>query len=75
MSLDPHLPHPLDRPPAGRRWADALTGRLGPWIEWFGLGRLVAAGLTVVAVVAGGWWLLQTPAPPTEAGLAFAASH
>jgi competence protein ComEA len=28
----------------------------------------------VVAVVAGGWWLLHTPPAPTEAGLPFAAT-
>ncbi|MGH9272454.1 MAG: SLBB domain-containing protein, partial [Ilumatobacteraceae bacterium] len=44
-------------------------GRLRPWIEWFGAGRLVAGALTIVALVAVGWWLLRSPAAPIEAGL------
>ena len=50
------------RSPAGRIAA-------GPWVDWFGLRRLIAVVVTVVAVVAGGWWLLRSPAPSTEAGL------
>jgi len=74
VSLDPHLPDPPDRPRPGGRWIGSLTGRLGPWIDWFGLGRLTAGAVTAVAVVAGGWWLLRTPAPPIEAGLPFATT-
>ncbi|MET0324299.1 MAG: helix-hairpin-helix domain-containing protein [Ilumatobacteraceae bacterium] len=75
MSSDPQFPEPPDRPrPGGRRWIDAVSERLGPWVDWFGLGRLIATAVTVVAVVAGGWWLLRTPAPPIEAGLPLAGS-
>lgn len=73
MSLtpeDPDLPDAVRRPLPGT----PLANRLRPWIEWFGLGRLVATAVTIVAVVAGGWWLLRTPAPPTEAGLPFASA-
>jgi competence protein ComEA len=74
VSLDPQLPNPPGRPNPGGRWIDALTGRLRPWIDWFGLGRLVAGAVTIVVVVAGGWWLLRAPVPPIEAGLPFAGT-
>ena len=74
MRSDPQLPDQPDRPRPGRPWPDVVTGRLGPWIDWFGLGRVIATGVTVVAAVAGGWWLLRTPAPPIEAGLPFATT-
>lgn len=74
MSLDPDPPIPPERPAPRGDWSGPLAARIGPWVDWFGLGRLIAAVLTTVAVVAGGWWLLRTPAPPTEAGLPFATT-
>jgi competence protein ComEA len=62
-SLELRRPDPA--PPLTARWA----GRARPWIDWFGPRRLLAVAVTVVAVVAGGWWLLRSPAPSTEAGL------
>jgi competence protein ComEA len=56
-----------ERPPPGR------VGPLRPWIEWFGVGRLIAGALTVVLLVGAGWWLLRSPSPPTEAGLPLAS--
>lgn len=56
-------PEHLTRPPAGP------LGRLRPWLEWFGPGRLALAAVTLLVVVVGGWWLLRAPAPPTEASL------
>ena len=56
--------------PVVARWLD--RGR--PWVDWFGLRRLIAVAVTVLAVVAGGWWLLRSPAPSTEAGLPRAAT-
>lgn len=50
-------------------WRD----RLRPWVEWFGVWRLVGAALTVAALVLGGWWLLRPADPPTEAGLPYAS--
>lgn len=61
--LDVGLARPLDRRRPGP------DGRLRPWIEWFGAGRLIAGGLTAVVLVVGGWWLLRSPATPIEAGL------
>ncbi len=71
MDLD-HDTGPLDRPPAGR-W-ETLTGRVRPWIDWFGAGRVAATAVTVLLVVVGGWWLLRAPDPSTEAGLPLASA-
>ncbi|MGI9052685.1 MAG: helix-hairpin-helix domain-containing protein [Ilumatobacteraceae bacterium] len=49
-------------------------GRLRPWIDWYGSGRLVAGGITIVVLVLGGWWLLRSPPASTEAGLPLAAA-
>jgi competence protein ComEA len=62
----------LRRPLPAGRWTERARARAGPWVEWFGARRLVATAVTVMALVAGGWWLLRSPAPPTEAGLPFA---
>lgn len=39
------------------------------WVRWFGLGRLIAAAVSVVVVLAGGWWLVHPPDVPVEASL------
>jgi competence protein ComEA len=75
----PQLPHdPFDssldalveRPLPGRAWRRGVQ----PWVEWFGVRRLTVVAVTLIALVAGGWWLLRSPAPPTEAGLPYAAT-
>jgi competence protein ComEA len=43
--------------------------RARAWVEWFGMARLVAASVAVVAVCAGAYWLVRTPPPPSEASL------
>lgn len=63
---------PLDRPRPGHPLVIRWRERLEPWVAWFGVRRLVATAVTVVALVVVGWWLLRAPAPPTEAGLPFA---
>jgi competence protein ComEA len=60
--LDPALP-PRPLPP--RRAGAALAA----WLQWFGLGRLVASAVSVLVVIAGAMWLLQAPSPTTESGL------
>ena len=67
----------VDRPrpwrsPARRAW-DASGDRVRPWLDWFGPGRVAGAALTIVATVAGGWWLLRPSEPPTEATLPYAS--
>jgi len=65
--LDVDAVRPIARPPF-------VDGRLRPWIQWFGLGRLLGAVVAVVVVVAAGWWLLRSPDRPTEAALPVATS-
>jgi competence protein ComEA len=59
-----HGPLP-GRPPASSPWTD----RLRVWVEWFGAGRLVLTAVSVVAVVAGGYWLVRPAAEPIESSL------
>ena len=58
------------RPVASR----GLPERVREWITWFGPGRLIAGSLAVLAVGAGGFWLLRTPPAPVEARLPMATS-
>jgi competence protein ComEA len=71
VERDPFVPPPIElhRPDPARPFASRWAARARPWVDWFGLRRLIAVAVTVVAVVAGGWWLLRSPAPSTEAGL------
>jgi competence protein ComEA len=55
----------LERPVAPRSVAE----RVRAWVEWFGIGRLIASAVATVIVVAGGVWLVRTPPPATEATL------
>ncbi len=52
----------------------SLPDRLRAWIEWFGLGRLVAAACSVALVAGGAVWLLHAPPPSTEATLPYAGA-
>jgi len=61
---------PLSRPASPSSFAD----RARAWIEWFGVGRLVAAAFATVVVCAGAFWLTSSPPPPTEASLPMATS-
>ena len=56
---------PLPRPVPSR----SPTERARAWVEWFGIGRLVAASVATVIVCAGAVWLIRTPPPATEASL------
>jgi competence protein ComEA len=44
------------------------------WAQWFGVSRLVAAAVSVLVVVAGGYWLVRSPPPSTEAILPVATT-
>ncbi len=68
--FDPSFDGLVERPLPGRAW----VRRVQPWIDWFGVRRVVAVAVMAVTLVAGGWWLLHSPAPPTEAGLPSAAT-
>jgi competence protein ComEA len=65
MSDSLELP-PRPQPP--RRVGESVTA----WLNWFGIGRLIAAGLSVVLVGAGAFWLVRAPAPTPESTLPFA---
>jgi competence protein ComEA len=64
--VDPSLPRPA--PPR------SLLERLREWIVWFGPGRLAATALAVIAVLAGGTWLLKGSPGRAEDQLPFAAT-
>ncbi len=55
----------LERPVPPRSPAE----RARAWVEWFGIGRLVAASMATLIVCAGAVWLVRTPPPATEASL------
>ena len=42
-------------------------------IEFVGLGRILAVAASVLAVAAGGWWLVRAPDPPVERELPYTA--
>jgi competence protein ComEA len=52
----------------------SLVARVRAWIEWVGLGRLVASAVIVLAVVAGAYWLVKPPPATTESKLPYAGS-
>jgi competence protein ComEA len=54
--------------------APSLVERARDWLNWFGVARLVTSAIATLIVCAGGWWLVRTPAPPTEASLPAATS-
>ena len=56
---------PLSRPVVPR----SPTERARAWVEWFGVGRLLAASVATVIVCVGAVWLIRTPPPATEASL------
>jgi len=61
---------PVTRPDDAPLWLRQARA----WAIWFGVGRLVATSLAVVAITVGGWWLLRSPPPPIEAGLPYATT-
>jgi competence protein ComEA len=59
-----------DRPPPRRSPAD----RVRDWVGWFGVGRLVAGAVSLLALLAAGFWLLRAPRTPVETSLPMASS-
>lgn len=52
--------------------ARSLVDRARSWVEWVGVGRLVASAVVVLAVVAGAFWLVKPPPATTESKLPYA---
>ena len=59
-----------DRPAPPR----TLRERIEQWMQWVGPGRLVGSAVVVLAVLAGGYWLVRPPAATTESKLPLAVS-
>lgn len=66
--MDVLPPRPSPPRTHGER-ARELATRCGDWAAWFGIGRLVAIAASVLAIGAGGYWLLRTPPAPVDASL------
>ena len=49
-----------------------LLHRAQSWARWFGLGRLFASAVVVIAVVIGAYWLVKPPVATTESKLPYA---
>lgn len=60
----------LPRPDVAPPWVRQARA----WVIWFGAARLVATSMAIVAITVGGWWLLRSPRPPTEAALPYAST-
>jgi competence protein ComEA len=52
--------------------AQSLVTRARSWLEWVGVGRVVASAVVVLAVIAGAYWLVQPPTATTESKLPYA---
>jgi competence protein ComEA len=57
-----------------RELVDALVDRARVRMRWIGLGRLLGGAGAALVIAGLGWWLLRSPALPTEAALPV-ASH
>jgi competence protein ComEA len=66
---DPPLPHDHL---AARELLDALVDRARIRIRWVGAGRLVGGAGAAIVIAGLGWWLMRSPALPTEAALPIA---
>ena len=66
---DPPLPH--DHLTA-RELLDALVDRARVRIRWVGAGRLLGGAGAAIVIAGLGWWLMRSPALPTEAALPIA---
>lgn len=56
------------RPEPSRPFSEVVHA----WLQWFGVARLLASAFAILAVGAGGYWLLRVPPAPIESSLPFA---
>lgn len=68
--MEPQLELP-PRPEPPRTVRERVQG----WLVWVGYGRVVGGAVVVLAVLAGGYWLVRPPAATTESTLPYAAPH
>lgn len=52
----------------------SVAERLQQWLTWVGPGRVAAAAVAVLAVLAGAYWLVRPPAATTESRLPYAGT-
>lgn len=52
---------------------DSLLRRAVGWVNWVGWPRVAATSVAVLAVLAGGYWLVKPPPATTESTMPFAA--
>ena len=55
-----------------RELLDALVDRARVRIRWVGAGRLLGGAGAAIVIAGLGWWLMRSPALPTEAALPIA---
>lgn len=68
--MEPQLELP-PRPDPPRTVREQVQG----WLAWVGYGRVIGGAVVVLAVLAGGYWLVRPPAATTESTLPYAAPH
>jgi competence protein ComEA len=56
------------RPEPSRPFSEVVRA----WLQWFGVGRLAVSAFAILAVGAGGYWLLRAPPTPVESSLPYA---
>ncbi len=52
----------------------SVADRVRTWVEWVGLGRVVATAVVVIAVLAGAYWLVKPPPATSESKLPYAGA-
>ncbi len=60
-----------DQPDPG---AGGWARRVGEWLSWFGVARLVSSAIGVLLVAVGAVWLFRSPPPDVASGLAVATT-
>ena len=74
MAADPHHDIDDDGPGAGDRAAvhRVVTTTVLPWLRFVGPGRILGAVGAALVLVGIAWWMLRSPAVPTESRLPLA---
>ncbi len=62
----------MDSLPTRPQPSRPLSEVVQAWLQWFGLARVVVSACAILAVGAGGYWLLRAPPTPIESSLPYA---